>query len=271
MKKGGDWARVYTLLGLAKNTFWLVLTIIVIAHEGANELGISNIPVVGNVLERIRLWLQVWGSSVFLMALALWVVANSIRRRIGDPWVYDAAQRALNSLRDEFFDRLEPSPYNRATLFKGRKWAWRAIWRRRQSPRRWLVPVLRSGHTTKKTPSMFRIGDNPDRCEGVAGQAWTNPEVWKVVHDLPDVGTNAHNPDYETYASRVYVSPELVQKWRPGGRSFCGIAIEVKGNPWGAVILDSRDPQGVTDATVTRHAHALRLFADFMASLAERI
>lgn len=108
------------------------------------------------------------------------------------------------------------------------------------------MPVERSGHTTRKSRTAFLAPDDADRAEGIAGQTWARNRIL-VVNELPDINKSPPQGVLEDYARRTFVATEWLQGTRRHARSFCGIPVEVKGRPWGVIILDSRNPNVIDD------------------------
>ena len=74
---------------------------------------------------------------------------------------------------------------------------------------------------------------------GVAGQAWVRNKMVEAV-GLPDLKTRPTESDYEVYAERSWLPKGQVLRHRYGARSFIGLPVEVNGNVWGVIVIDSR-------------------------------
>lgn len=116
-----------------------------------------------------------------------------------------------------------------------------------------MIPVERSGQTTKSRIPRFRASANdPDRAQGVAGQAWVRSRPVSVS-DLPDISTRwPTDAECELYASKGLVTKEWVykrkfdkKKQQSNPRALFGIPIEVEGKTWGGVVVDSRSPDEI--------------------------
>jgi len=203
---------------------------------------------------------------ILLPGLLLGVgVTQFVRRMIGPPFVWETIHRLLDHVREEVFGSyIEPVHYHRVTLFKYVKW--RFTWRSKGGrPRRsgWLVPVERSGHTSRQTKVAFWAPDDADLAEGVAGHTWAvRKAIW--VSSLPDLGTDMSEQAYSAYAKASWVSVEELRREAPLARSFYGIPIEITGKPWGVIVLDSRNP------TLIKDRGSLRLLATGLGKLLER-
>jgi hypothetical protein len=193
---------------------------------------------------------------VAFVALLLQASARFTRAAIGAPAIWDTVHDMLDHLRDEVLGEevrsvTTPEHAHRATLFRRRLLVW---WDPRTWLKRgWLVPVERSGYTTRKTKCRWRAGDNSAETEGVAGATWINDGVLVLTHEeLPDPEEDGISRDeaekrLSEYAARTFVAMdyarERLQRSKEGGpklaRYLCGIPVRVQGKPWGVIIIDS--------------------------------
>ncbi|MBV8214043.1 MAG: hypothetical protein JOZ08_12585 [Verrucomicrobia bacterium] len=109
----------------------------------------------------------------------------------------------------------------------------------------WLIPVQRSGHTTRRTSTAFWAPDAADKVQGIAGVTWANNQR-SVREDLPDISQNSSTEDLKKYADDSWLTVEwlekkLVRKGSGWPRALYGIPVEVEGKLWGVIVLDSRD------------------------------
>jgi len=87
--------------------------------------------------------------------------------------------------------------------------------------------------------------NDPDNAEGVAGQTFVRRRTIPVSQ-LPEINAESSEKDLETYCRRAFVPYEWVKKRlnnktpRAMPRSLLGIPVEVGGDPWGALVVDSR-------------------------------
>jgi hypothetical protein len=212
-------------------------------------------PVLGEVLG----WIQdnSWWLIVTLGGLAL--LARLRSGMIGAPWVWKTVQRVLEALRKDAFEISEGDPVHahRVTLFKRARWRWRVgpsrcdywpwgAWRAPWSG--WLVPVVRSGHTTQRSEAVFLAPDDADSGERIAGQVWAQDKTVSL-DDLPDLSNNPGEQAILEYAQRAWLPERWVRarlkNRKPFARALCGIPVEVNGKRWGVLILDSRNPTGI--------------------------
>jgi hypothetical protein len=170
-------------------------------------------------------------------------VLGLLRKLIGPPWLWHTVHSYLDTFRDEAFE-VGPDDdlhHHRVTLFRHVGWCWRfAKW----PWSGWLVPVERSGHTTQSSISVFKAPDDADNAEGVAGRTWARRRIM-MVSNLPDLGAETSEDALKRYCEATGISVDWARKRRPRARSFCGMPVEVKGQLWGVIVLDSRSPNGI--------------------------
>ena len=196
-------------------------------------------------------WLVVLAGPL-AVALLQW-----FRRRFGSPWAWEAIQKILDEFRDTAFDEMshEPIDHHRVTLFKYCKTHWRSRLYKSYPfiETGWLIAVARSGHLTKQRIRRFRAPDEGDKCEGVAGLAWRQRD-WLLVPStssdpLPTLTSESDESELAEYAERTGVDLQWVTgqvaKSRPIAYSYAAVAVRLKGQPWGVLVLDSRDPRPI--------------------------
>jgi hypothetical protein len=192
-------------------------------------------------------WLIIVAS--LLAAFCAWV-----QKRVGAPETWEILHSLLNGIRDHVFSQPEMPDYHRVTLFqsrwhKNRRDIFGLCRRIAGSPKKWLVPVVRSGHTSQETTTCFQIGDADAACQGVAGQAWFRNQMVSVS-DLPDLAADASQTQIEAYASRTFVDAAKIQAKRPHARSLLAVPLLLKGELWGVLVFDSRNPARIDGTTV---------------------
>lgn len=204
-------------------------------------------------LEALPPWLMPFRPSLLyvrgitwmllLTAALLLVGVRFTRQKLSDRWIIDGIRDVLNFLRERAFsaDKVDdPLHFHRVTLFRYTRWRWcfqRWPWGG------WLVPIARSGHTTQRVKSVFRVPDEADKAEGIAGMTWTMQNT-VVIDELPDLNCRAtSSQDFAQYADRTKISHETAKSKRPHSRSFMGLPVSVAGQNWGVIVIDSRSPQ----------------------------
>ena len=196
------------------------------------------------------------------VTLALMQVARSM---IGPPWIWDTVHHLLDSFQEYVFEgESGPLHHHRVTLFK---YARVRLWLCRWPWSGWLVPVERSGHTTRRSRTTFLAPDDADQAEGIAGQTWTQNRV-VVVNRLPDINENPPCDVLVEYARQTWIAEAWLQKQRQRqhARSFCGIPVEVKGKLWGVIVLDSRSPEVIDENAIQFYS----LMGRYLGKLLER-
>ena len=204
-----------------------------------------------------RLWATI---PLLMVALGLMQVT---RWMIGPPWVWDTIHYLLDRFRDYVFEEESgPLHHHRVTLFKYvrvrfcfRRWPWSG----------WLVPIERSGHTTRRSRTTFLAPDDADRAEGIAGQTWAQNRVVPLAK-LPDINENPSCDALTEYARQTFVAEAWLQKQRQHAHSFCGIPVEVKGKLWGVIVLDSRNPEAIDQNAIRFYS----LIGRYLGKLLER-
>lgn len=204
---------------------------------------------------------------------------------IGPPWVWATIHSILNEFREHAF-RAEttgdPLHYHRVTLFKHVRMKWwlsHESWRSRFWPwgkgrypwSGWLVPVARSGHTTKSSSTVFLAPDDADHAEGVAGKTWALNSTLPVSK-LPNLQDSPNQEQIADYSRRTFASEDWLRTRlgndKPLPQSLHGIPVEVKGKPWGVLVLDSRSANGVKMARAGRLVSVVGVILD---NLLERV
>src|SRR5262245_41001284 len=150
------------------------------------------------------------GPAAWLLAHGLYLIfaltlvsgwSKLIRQRMTRPslqnevhWMLDQLQRLLFQAEHR---RGEAGHLHRVTLFRVQT----------RFPRRglWLVPFARSGHTTQRTDTMFRVDDDPGKVEGVAGRAWSQGSAVSVER-LPDLSgaSTTQTPEAQARLAEEY-------------------------------------------------------------------
>lgn len=167
------------------------------------------------------------------------------------------------------------------TLFKRKSFAWKI---RRPGSRKywpygagyfpwsgWLMPVLRSGHTAQTSSSAFLApsGELSHKVKGVVGRAWASKNII-VVDNLSKIHQDSAPKTKETYARKTFCEIDWVERClgrnRQPPRSIGAIPIEVHGEIWGALVLDSKAPHGVTDEKIAN----FKLTAGMIGQLLEK-
>ncbi|MCX5590894.1 hypothetical protein [Alcaligenes endophyticus] len=237
------------------------------------EAWLANRPNVFAFIERIQIisfWLYVICWSVFIWAV--------IYKRKGDPWLVEKLQFILDRYQEGAFNAEAGTPkdHNRVTLFRHQKGFFVRHWSAKSGLWPWgdyhpfssfLVPVLRSGHISKKTAIAFHVSDASDKTEGIAGMAWSCGEALCVT-DLPEMIAVSGVRQKNTYAEKTYCDKRMIEDYinrkRNMPRSIVAIPVERKGKIWGVVVADSRSPKGVTESAVENYRLTVALIGHLL-------
>ncbi|MGE4125351.1 MAG: GAF domain-containing protein [Pusillimonas sp.] len=268
--------------GLYAPAAWLVPTLpLVIAlitwcnGLDGTEAWLLNRPNVFAVIKRaqdISIWLYLVFWILFFLAVCY--------KHQGDPWLVQKIQLILDRYQEGAFNLTEceggpPKDHNRVTLFRHqrgvfvRHWSgkWCKPWGKHSPISNFLVPVMRSGHMSKKTSIAFFVSDDSDKTEGIAGQAYARGEA-VCVTDLPAMDGNTKNRAKTLYAKKtcsdVKMIDNYISKGRPMPRSIVAIPVERNGKIWGVIVLDSRYPKGVTDSAVENYRLTVALIGHLL-------
>jgi hypothetical protein len=167
-------------------------------------------------------------------------------------------QAILDQLQEELYgDADDPQHHNQITLYRRRIWAIRAcpgrcLWYWPWGKGRfifsgWLIPVARSGHGKKRSRSIYLAPDDLDNAEGIAGVVWAFGKKGQApapIEDLPQITVTSSVEDKELYAKKTFIPFAWVEwyirKKRSLPRSYAGRPIEVSGEMWGVLVIDSR-------------------------------
>lgn len=195
--------------------------------------------------------LSIWSLTVgFFQKKAFWIilggtlflwVAQVIKSYFGNPWVCEIVKSLLEELRAAVFaERSESAAHlDRVTLFKKRDTRFRFLCWPSQD---WLCAVERAGHMTRRRRKWFRACDDGHRVEGVAGQTWAEGRTI-LKENLPIIRATSTLDELALYAKSGFVTLSSVKRQARRGtplpRSLFGIIVEVKGKPWGVIVIDS--------------------------------
>lgn len=275
-----------------KDAFYRIFNFLYVTAMVCMPIVATSSKLTPELLLKFKEWFEPSASILgYIHNIAWWltlvlglVAATSkyICTRIGEPWVWATLQTMVEDLRKNAFTANTDGPahHHRVTVFRHVKWRFRNgkgvtslvpwtsgphVWSG------WLVPVLRSCHTTQRSKSVFLAPDN-GRSEGIAGQTWAaKGTVYKA--GLPNLEVAPTKNDIALYAKETLVTTNFIKNRMSNGqtlaRSYCGIPVEVKNRLWGVIVLDSMSPNGIKKP---RGQAALTYFvmAKFVGKLLER-
>jgi hypothetical protein len=196
-------------------------------------------------LQRVNWWAL---PLLYVLNLAF---AGAVKM-ISPPWVWETVRAILDQLQLHAFKQSRGGlqQHNRVTLFKHVGWRWA---RCRWPWSGWLVPVERSGYTTRKTDTAFRAPDDGEKAEGIAGRAWAeNGTVSKS--NLPDVTETSPDQDLQRYADETFITVDVLRARLKSKKqvalSLTAFPVEAKNKPWGVIVFDSRNRQPFSDDAI---------------------
>lgn len=211
--------------------------------------------------------------SITAVILFIWIIIY-----ITD-WLYnsffeiekkDLIKFILNQYQSKAFNSnsSDADDYNRVTLFKYKKRHFRfknSHWLTDKSklglikriiPKQYLVFYLRSGKHSQKTNAIFPVFDESDRSQGWAAKVWATKGA-AFISGLPDVCSDSTKANIRSYANTTYSSEEIIKHYirckRPMPCSIAAVLLEVKGEPWGVLVLDSRNPHGLSQHSIDNY------------------
>lgn len=165
----------------------------------------------------------------------------------------------------------EAAHHNRVTLYKFVSWRFAFC---RWPWSNWVVPVARTGHTTQnwRIPRFPAPRGRPDAAKGVAGVTFAfNTTI--IVDKLPNLTDTSSDRIAIRYARKAFVDIKWVKRRLRRGscpiRSMVGIPIEVDGKPWGAIVVDSRNPQTIIDIKELEEGEEFKRLARSLSKLLE--
>lgn len=211
----------------------------------------------------------------YVASWVIWIAAVCYKK-MGDPWVVEQLQLILDRYQEEVFDLSQaetpvPKDYNRVTLFRCQRnyrvahWTathWYKPWGEHSFNSKFLVPVLRSGHISKKSNAVFHVSDNSAKTEGIAGRAWSSDAV-VFEQNLPEASGLKSKREKTEYAEKTGCNFEMVESRLKRGKSMpramLGIPVHRFGKVWGVIVIDSKYPDGIKSDAPARYKMTLAI------------
>jgi len=75
---------------------------------------------------------------------------------------------------------------------------------------------------------------------------------------------NPRKKAIKDYAAQTWVTEEWLAHKKCLARSFCGIPVEIRGKPWGVIVLDSRNPGEISKDAVDHYTQIARTLAKLL-------
>lgn len=210
---------------------------------------------------------QSWAKYSIPFTSGVAAVATYLRTHFGTDSTWSLVTGVIEEYKRSLFDgqvgyENDPDYFTRVTLYKYVSWRWALCYYPWTG---WMVPVARGGHTTHS----YRISrwqaprDRPDKANGIVGRTYVSWRIEKAF-DLPDLNNNVTHEDQELYCQQGCVDKQWVEnRIKTDGacptRSIVGIPIEVKGERWGVLVIDSRNPQEIQTDEVLKSREFITL------------
>lgn len=252
----------YAAYGVAKRlAWWLVLFIAV--ESGLTKLPIKDmsswqVPWLVDLYSFVQWQATTHGWWLILAATAGVTISLQFQRMIGSPEVWDVLHALLSSTQGLVFagPGYEVADYHRVTLFRTRCYRNKAdvigLFRQLfQCKPRYLVPIVRSGHTSQKTKAYFSIGDGEHDCMGVAGQCWFRDQIVSCWN-LPDLHSDPSEANIAAYARDSFAHADLIRCRLPAARAILAAPIQIRQEHWGVLVFDSRNPAQINQTNVDK-------------------
>ncbi len=252
----------YAAHGVAKRAAaWLILFVAIesgLSRLPSKALSSWQFPRLGEIYSFVQWQGTTHGWWLILVATALIAASLQLQKMIGSPEVWDVLHALLSSTQGLVFTGpgYEVSDHHRVTLFRVRCYRNKAdvvglVRQLFQCKPRYLVPVVRSGHTSQETKAYFSIGDGENQCFGVAGQCWFRNQIvsrW----NLPDLHSEPSEAKLLEYATNSFAHLDLIRHRLPRARAILAAPVQIKQELWGALVFDSRNPAQINQTNVDK-------------------
>ena len=253
----GQWG--YRWASIAQGVFLFISAVVAYVMKAKPEEWGKKLGALGPLLELMLRTVQEHSWWLTPLLLLLVAILKWIKAWIGDPAKWKELQRVVDDLRSDVYGpRIgDYHHHHRVTLYQyRRRWlCWRpGSW--------WLLPYVRSGHTSKSNVRRFRVDHkNPGCRNGLAGRAWES-EGAIHVELLPELGQKCSDDEWCQYAENTNISLKDLRKKHSSSRSYWAVKVLSKGAPWGVLVLDSVSEtlsQKKAEVAFKQHARVLSL------------
>ncbi|WP_196138764.1 hypothetical protein [Aliikangiella sp. G2MR2-5] len=222
----------------------------------------------------------------FLLIITLVVLGFFIKKLAGDEWAWNRLQFLIDAYQEKVFKKFSDDPrhFHRVTLFQYQKFRWRLgtrpgrfenklfhkIWpyKKESHPLSgWLVPVLRSGHTTQKASSVFLCNKDHAVAEGIAGMIFIRSGT-TVTQPLPVPSQSAGKKEIKKYCTESSITIDryyqMFRNGQPPPATIGGFPIEKNGKLWGVLVLDSTSETGVDTSSIDDYSILISLIGQIL-------
>lgn len=177
---------------------------------------------------------QAWWLSPSCLLLA-WLLKH-LKQALGAPQVWKELQQVVDEMRSDVYGPQtgDYHHHHRVTLYEHRRrwWCFRP-------GSTWLMPFVRSGHTSKSNVRRFRVDRARPGCQnGIAGRAWES-EGFIHIEGLPSLCPQSSDDDFKRYAEATNIAVAELRSKCSSSRSFWAVRVMANGAPWGVLVLDS--------------------------------
>lgn len=212
------------------------------------------------IIAKIFATFNEYSVYIFILFIFIFCLGKFFSRK-GNTLAWRAIQEQINILQYIGFTKKEGdlNDSHRVTLFKYKSWSFartltpsglKSLCKNRVWPwSGWLVPVVRSGHTGKRTKIVFSAPDSGRKAEGLAGLCWSSDAV---VHEakLPNINNTSSQINKNRYCRKSRFPGWLLELYckedRQVARSIFAIPIRnLRGDRWGVLVFDSMQVDGV--------------------------
>ncbi|MBH1520820.1 hypothetical protein I5T86_09565 [Stenotrophomonas maltophilia] len=214
---------------------------------------------VGPIVSALVTFVQqnAWWLSPSLLLLA-WMLKH-VKSALGEPSVWKDLQTWVDEFRSEVYGALagQYHHHHRVTLYRRQRRIWWWL-----PGTVWLMPFVRSAHTSKTNVRCFRIDPAKPGCKnGMAGRAWES-EGGVHVENLPQLTPGSSDADFNDYSDKSNMSLKDLRDKPSSSRSYWAVSVRANGVPWGVLVLDSVDVslnKKKADSAIKQHARVLSL------------
>jgi hypothetical protein len=182
-----------------------------------------------------------------------------LKKAIGEPAVWKDLQKWVDEFRSEVYGPQvgQYHHHHRVTLYRRQR---RVLWFLPGTL--WLMPFVRSAHTSKTNVRCFRIDPAEPGCKnGIAGKAWES-EGGVHVENLPNLTQGSSDAEFNTYSEDTNIPVKSLRKKPSSSRSYWAVSVRANGVPWGVLVLDSVSVslnKKKADNAIKQHARVLSL------------
>ena len=269
-----------SILEAARQIDWLLT---IFALGGPIALGLTPIILEDDTTLlgfRRNAWMLLGGVIVFMAALLLEGVKR-LNERDAKAVLRRACGEVMDVVGQEIWVQSKPPDgpvhEHRVTLFKAYPVWFRSLRRHTHV----LKPIARSPKAGGRPRRKFYAHDGDStQCQGVCGLVWAREVI--VSKKLPDLKDESLACDDTRLrdAAREYArltndqeQVDLIARKRYGGRVMGGHVVKIGGERWGVLLLDSTDPDALTDKRLGEKAcqQTLRVLQGLLAETKARV